>query len=300
LLVTRDNVHGAGVGIEDLIVAGPEFEGEVGTEWDEAVEVHIVADGPGQTEEKNDGERESGEFEFLCLMHRRTEDSPAKQERQESARGGVSKEREGPHEAVEGVVAKKLRVPKLEREPEKEAYEESGERGIPNPGIGDDDAGWGDGPEPCSEDARGRARNASSSAMEGDANESGKDRVEDDSSVKGSECKDPKDFEDCGEDQRIDRRNPSGRTCRLTKDTAEAIALCDGGGNVADFILERSRGENLVRNEVGSIGEIENSKKKSGGGDEPGGGEEAEEFLAHEETRIAPIKRRMEKSLSRA
>ena len=57
LLVTSDDVHGAGVGIKDLIVAGPEFEGKVGTDGDEAVEVRVVAEGPGQAAEKDDGER---------------------------------------------------------------------------------------------------------------------------------------------------------------------------------------------------------------------------------------------------
>ena len=57
LLVTSDDIHGARVGIENLIVAGPEFEGKVRTERDKAVEACVVSDGPGQTAEEDDGER---------------------------------------------------------------------------------------------------------------------------------------------------------------------------------------------------------------------------------------------------
>ena len=135
--------------------------------------------------------------------------------------------------------------------------------------------------------------------MEGNAGESGKEGVEDDSGVERSEGKHSEDFEDRGKDQGINRSNPSGGPGGLAEDTAEAVALGEGGGDVAYFIFERSGGENLVRIKVGSIGEVENSKKKSGGGNEPGRGKKAEEFFAHQGIRIAPMKGKMGKSLSR-
>ena len=192
-----------------------------------------------------------------------------------------------------------MRIREFEGETEKKGGKESGKRSIPNPGIGDDDAGGAGGPEPGSNDGRGWASNASSGGMEGNASESGKDGVEDDGRIKGSDSRDSEDFEDRGKNQGIDRRDPRSGPSGLAEDTAEAVALGEGGGDVAYFIFERSGGENLVRNKVGSIGEVENSKKKSGGGNKPGRGKKAEEFFEHPEIRIAPMKGKMGKSLSR-
>ena len=232
-------------------------------------------------------------------MRRRTEDSPAKQEWEEDAKRGVSEEGEGPNEGVFCVIVGALRIGEFEGEPQENGREESGKRSIPNPSIGDDDAGGAGGPEPGSEDGRGWASNASSGGVEGDAGERGKDGVEDDGGVERSEGKDSEDFEDRGKDQGIDRRDPRSGPSGLAEDTAEAVALGEGGGDVAYFIFERSGGENLVRNKVGSIGEVENSKEKSDSGNKPGRGKKAEEFFAHPGIRIAPMKGKMGKSLSR-
>ena len=186
-----------------------------------------------------------------------------------------------------------MRIREFEGETEKKGGKESGKRSIPNPGIGDDDAGGAGGPEPGSNDGRGWASNASSGGMEGNASESGKGGVEDDGSVKGSDSRDSEDFEDRGKNQGIERRNPGGGPSGLAEDTAEAVALGEGGGDVAYFILERSGGENLMRNQVGPIGEVENSKKKSGGGNKPRRGQKAEEFVAHQGIRITPMKGKM-------
>lgn len=58
LFEAGDAIDVAGSGIEDFVVAGPEFVGEVGTHGDEAVEVDVVADGPGETGEDEDDEGE--------------------------------------------------------------------------------------------------------------------------------------------------------------------------------------------------------------------------------------------------
>jgi len=55
--IEGDAGHGvAGMGIEDVVVATPEFEAEVGTEGNEAVELEVVASGPGEAAEDGDGE----------------------------------------------------------------------------------------------------------------------------------------------------------------------------------------------------------------------------------------------------
>ena len=55
--VTGDTLAAADrVRIEDIVVADPEFEGEVGAEWNGAAELGKVADGPRRAEEKYERE----------------------------------------------------------------------------------------------------------------------------------------------------------------------------------------------------------------------------------------------------
>ncbi len=45
-----------GARVEDIVVADPEFEGEIGTKRNGAVELRKVADGPRRAEEKDESE----------------------------------------------------------------------------------------------------------------------------------------------------------------------------------------------------------------------------------------------------
>src|SRR5260370_21868734 len=49
-----------GVGIKDVVVADPKFEGKAGTNGDYAVERSVVANGPGKAAEHNQQERADG------------------------------------------------------------------------------------------------------------------------------------------------------------------------------------------------------------------------------------------------
>ena len=42
-----------GVGIKDVVVADPEFEGEAGADWNEAMKSSVVANGPREAAKKN-------------------------------------------------------------------------------------------------------------------------------------------------------------------------------------------------------------------------------------------------------
>ena len=49
-----------GVGIKNVVVADPEFEGKAGTDGNEAMESGVVANGPRQTAEENEREGDGG------------------------------------------------------------------------------------------------------------------------------------------------------------------------------------------------------------------------------------------------
>ena len=66
----RDALNAAdGVFIEDVVVADPEFEGQIGAEGNEAMERGVVANRPRQAAEKDQGEGPEwdapGEFGLL-------------------------------------------------------------------------------------------------------------------------------------------------------------------------------------------------------------------------------------------
>ena|SRR3974390_1220950 len=53
LLIAGDAIHSARVGIEDFVVAGPEFEGKIRTNGNESMEGVVVAKRPRQAAQKN-------------------------------------------------------------------------------------------------------------------------------------------------------------------------------------------------------------------------------------------------------
>ena len=60
---SSDTLNSAdGVFVEDIVVAKPEFEGEIAANGNEAMETVVVADGPGEAAKERDGESDARKF----------------------------------------------------------------------------------------------------------------------------------------------------------------------------------------------------------------------------------------------
>ena len=105
LFVASDAIHGARVGVKDLVVARPEFVGKVGTDRNQAMEVDVIAKRPRKAAKQDDGENGCAEFEFEGWCGGVAEEDPGEEERQDSTERRVGEQGKSPKQAVDGVCA---------------------------------------------------------------------------------------------------------------------------------------------------------------------------------------------------
>src|SRR6266481_6769935 len=74
-----------GMGIKDVVVADPKFEGKAGANGDDAVESCVVANGPGKAAQHDKQERADGNAPGELDYITRTNRGPEEQERQRDA-----------------------------------------------------------------------------------------------------------------------------------------------------------------------------------------------------------------------
>src|ERR1700758_5329926 len=118
LLIAGNAVHFSRMFIKYLVVAGPEFKGKIGAQWNEAVELRVIPDRPWQTGEKNHGDGDQSQARLPSATAVMPVQDPAQQEWQERPEGGVCKERDSPKQSVENVLARPRRVRHFERGPQ--------------------------------------------------------------------------------------------------------------------------------------------------------------------------------------
>src|SRR5579871_3077707 len=112
--------------VEDLVVAEPEFEGEVGADGDEAVELYCVADGPGQAQQESDGEDESGALKRLRVLRAPAIEEPGEEKWEQDAQSRIRQESETPKGAIgDGHCARGIAF-EFQGEPEKCGREQRG------------------------------------------------------------------------------------------------------------------------------------------------------------------------------
>src|SRR5271157_4844135 len=105
LLVAGDAIHGAGMFVEDLVVAGPEFVRKIRARGNEAMELHGIADGPREQTGKKNGEGEQDRREAKSAAAELTESDPAREEGQEVAESRIREQGNSPKQSVECKIA---------------------------------------------------------------------------------------------------------------------------------------------------------------------------------------------------
>ncbi len=127
LFVAGDAIHGARMLVEDFVVAGPEFVGEVGASRNETVKLHGVANGPGeQAGEKNGGSEQDGR-EAKGMRAELAESNPCCEERQKGTKSRICEKRYSPEQSVKREIAGVRIVCDFQSGPKQHGRQEGGE-----------------------------------------------------------------------------------------------------------------------------------------------------------------------------
>lgn len=107
-----------------------------------------------------------------------------------------------------------------------------------------------DGPEPRGEGGRRKTGELLAEKKDGDAGERGKKAIEKRGGYECGKCERPKDFEDDGDEERIDGREPGGGAGVATEDVGETRAFGERSGDASGFLGEGDLGEDAVWNDA--------------------------------------------------
>ena len=93
-----------------IVVAEPELQAEDGAQRNELVEDAVIADGPGNAAENDDGDRSCGIFEPRAILLMRAIGEPESEKWEQAAERGVEHQRHTPEQAIGAPIAEALRL----------------------------------------------------------------------------------------------------------------------------------------------------------------------------------------------
>lgn len=172
---------------------------------------------------------------------------PSQQKREQRAQGRVGHQREAPEQSVQAPIAPALRFGQFDGRPQNRCAQERRERRVPHPFEGKHHRTGEQGPQPGRSAGHSRSGDSLAGIKNRHAHSRREQSVEEDHGEERGAGENPKYAEDPRHQQRVHRREPSGRSRVFAKRRAKSSSRRERFGNASGFLAKHRRCEHVVR-----------------------------------------------------